>query len=150
LKKTKLFVALSITALLCATFALTAYSALTASKTVTSSGRVVTSTNLGIYSDSACTQTLSAINWGNLTAGASTNYTVYIKNTGTARQTLSMNASSWSPTSAAQYITITWDQNNTAITASQVVKATLILNVSASVDSNITTFSNSITITGSS
>jgi hypothetical protein len=115
---------------------------------MTSSGRVVTSTNLGIYSNSQCTQTLSAINWGNLTAGASTNYTVYIKNTGTTRQTLNISTSNWNPTSTAQYMTVTWDQNSTSIAASQVVKATLTLTVSASVDSSITTFSNSITITG--
>jgi hypothetical protein len=61
-----------------------------------------------------------------------------------------MNTSNWTPTNAAQYITITWDQNNTSIAASQVVKATLTLTVSASIDSSITTFSNSITIAGTS
>lgn len=148
MEKKKLLFVISITVLLCATFALPVYSALTASKTVTSSGRVVTSTNLGIYSNSQATQTLSAINWGNLTPGASTNYTLYIKNTGTVRQTLNMSTSNWTPTNAAQYITVTWDQNSTSIAASQVVKATLTLTVSASIDSSITTFSNSITITG--
>ena len=133
--------------LLSALLAAGAYSALSTSKTVTSNGRIST-VNVGVYRDSACTQTASSVDWGNLTAGAQTTITLYVKNTGTARETLGMAASSWSPASASQYITIAWDRNNTALNANQVVGAVFTLTVSASVDAGITAFSNNIIITG--
>jgi hypothetical protein len=143
----KFSVLFCIVVLLSAVFVLSAYAALNSSKTVLSSGRIST-VNVGVYKDSACTQTATSIDWGNLTAGSSTNFTLYIKNLGTSRETLSLTTNGWSPSTASQYLTITWDQNNVALNSNQVVKANLTLNVSASIDSSITTFSNNITITG--
>ncbi|HEY9760074.1 MAG TPA: hypothetical protein V6C97_33265, partial [Oculatellaceae cyanobacterium] len=104
--------------------------------------------NIGIYKNSACTQTLTAIDWGNLTAGNTATYTIYVKNTGTTRQNLTLTTNNWSPTTASQYLSITWNRNNTTLTANQVVQAKLILTVSSTIDNSITSFSNNIIITG--
>ena len=149
MEKKKLLISLIAIALIASSIA-TAYSALTATVSMTSTGRITTSANIGAYKDSACTQPLTAIDWGNLTVGSTANYTVYVKNTGTARQTISLAATGWTPSNCGQYLTVTWDQNNTALNAAQVVKATVRLTVAASVDSSITTFSNNMTITGTS
>jgi hypothetical protein len=143
----KYWLAFCIVTLVTSIFVASAYSALTSSKTMASSGRIAT-VNVGIYKDSACTQTLTAIDWGNLTAGNQANYTLYVKNTGNSRQTLTMTTNAWSPSTASQYITISWDQNNTALNANQVLMATLKVTVSSTIDSSITAFSNNITITG--
>jgi hypothetical protein len=127
---------------------LTAYSATTTSKSVPSNGKITTTTGLGIYKDSKCTQTLSAIDWGNITAGNTATYTIYVKNTGTTKQNLTIATNNWTPTAAAQYLSITWNRNNTTLTSNQVVSASLNLTVSADIDSSITTFSNNIIITG--
>lgn len=148
LKKRKLLF-FSIAAVLIASSIATAYSALTATVTMTSTGRISTSANIGVYKDNACTQPLSAIDWGNLTVGATANSVIYVKNTGTVRQTVALSATGWAPSAAGQYLTITWDQNNTALNANQVVRATVRLAVAANVGTSITTFSNNITITGS-
>lgn len=144
----KLYPAFGIVILLASVSVLSAYSASTISKSVPSNGKITTSTSIGIYKNSACTQTLTAIDWGNLTAGNSTTYTIYVKNTGTTKQNLTLTTNSWSPTTASQYLTVTWDKTNTTLTVNQVAKATLNLTVSADIDSNITSFSNNIIITG--
>jgi hypothetical protein len=123
------------------------YAVLLVSRTVPSTGRITT-INVGVYGDSAATQALTSIDWGNLTAGTSTTYSFYIKNPGNIRETLSMSTSGWTPATASQYITITWDRTNTALNPNEVIMATLTLTVNASIDTSITTFSNNITITG--
>lgn len=140
------FIALLITVIM----VYTVISAVNTNRTFTSSGRINASYNIGVYSDSACTQNLAAIDWGTITAGTSTAYSFYVKNIGSARQNLTLTTNAWTPTSAAQYITITWDRNNATLTANQVLQATLNLTVLATIDSSITTFSNNITITGTS
>ena len=123
------------------------YGVLNSSKTISSSGSVST-INVEVYSDSACTQAATNINWGNLSPGTSATYTLYIKNSGNTAETLSMSTSSWSPQTASQYIAISWNRNNAVLGANQVVQATLTLTVSSSIDNSITAFSNSITISG--
>ncbi len=123
------------------------YGVLNSSKTISSSGTVST-INVEVYLDSACTQTATNINWGNLSPGTSATYTLYIKNSGNSAETLSLSTSNWSPQTASQYITISWNRNNAVLDANQVVQATLTLIVSSSIDNSITAFSNSITISG--
>jgi archaellum component FlaG (FlaF/FlaG flagellin family) len=115
--------------------------------TVATSGKIST-INVSVYKDSACTQATTAIDWGTITPGASTTYTLYLKNTGNTKETLSLTTNSWSPTSAQQYLTITWDQDNAILNADQTVKATLTLNVASNIDNSITAFSNNIVLTG--
>jgi len=119
---------------------------LVATHTISSSGSV-TAVGVGVYSDSACTNSLSTISWGTLNPGNVTTYTMYVKNTGTMPVTLNMTVGNWSPTSASSYITLTWNQEQYVLQASQVVTAVLTLSVSSSI-SGVTTFSFNITITG--
>lgn len=121
---------------------------LTVNKNLGSTGTITTTPNLGVYSDSACTQNVTTINWGTIAAGTNTTQTIYIKNTGTGTMTLSMTISNWTPTAASTYITLTWDKQNTQLSAGQSTMATLTLTVSPST-TGITTYSNTITISGS-
>jgi hypothetical protein len=120
--------------------------ALVSSKTVPSSGIIATA-NLGVYSDSACTQSLTSIDWGTISPGGSATRTIYVKNLGTAEVTLSLTKTNWNPASANGPITLTWNRGGTVLTASQVATATLTLGVSSSI-SGITAFSVNIVITG--
>jgi hypothetical protein len=100
-----------------------------------------------VYSDSACTTNMTSINWGSIAAGGTATQTVYVKNTGTGTMTLSLTASNWSPSGASTYITISWNQQGTQLSAGGSVAATLTLTVSSSI-TGITSFSNTITISG--
>ena len=145
-KHSKLFpVALAVIAL---ALTATTFAAITVTSNVSSTGTISTATpNIGVFSDSACTNTKSAISWGSLAAGSSTTQTVYVKNTGNAAMTLSLASSNWTPTNANTYITVSWDKQGASLAAGQSTPAVITLTVS-SATIGITTFSNTITISG--
>jgi hypothetical protein len=116
------------------------------SQSVSSSGSV-TAINVGVYSDSSCTQNLTTIDWGTVAPGNSVTKTIYVKNTGNSDITLSMTKNSWNPTSANGPITVTWNKESTTLSAGASAAAIITLSVSSSI-SGITTFSVNIVITG--
>jgi hypothetical protein len=136
-------------ALIALAITVTTYAAITTTKDVSSTGTITTSANLGVYSDSACTNALSTISWGSVTAGTNATQTIYVKNTGTGTMTLNLSTNNWTPTNANTYITITWNKNGSTLSAGQSTAATITIAVSPSI-TGITSFSNTVTITGTS
>jgi hypothetical protein len=136
-------VALAITAL---ALTLTTAALLSTNQTVPLNG-TITAVNLGVYTDSGCTQTATALNVGTLNPGSTTTQTVYLKNTGTIPETLTMTTNNWTPTNAPTYLTLSWNRQNTVLTAGQSIQATLTL-TAASNTGSLTTFSCDITLTG--
>ncbi len=132
-----------------AAFALVAstLAAVTVQQDVTSSGTITTSPNVGVYSNAACTNAITSLNWGSIAAGGTSTQTIYVKNTGTGSMTLNMTVTGWTPSNAGTYITISWNREGSALTAGQSTAATLTLTVSPSI-TGITSFSNTITISG--
>lgn len=120
---------------------------LMSSQTLQSNG-TVTGVNVGVYSDSSCTQNLTSIDWGSLYPGNSTTRIIYVKNTGSLPVTLTLTTGSWNPSSANGPITLSWDRESTSLDAGQSISATLTLTVSSSISSSITTFSFNAIITG--
>ena len=126
----------------------TTYAALSTTQNVNSTGTITVSANLGVYSDNNCQNTISTIDWGNITPGANITRTVYIKNTGTGVSlALSMGTSGWNPTTANGPIAISWNRDATRLIPGQSVAANLTLSVSPSIV-DITNFSVQVTITG--
>jgi hypothetical protein len=107
----------------------------------------INAVNLGVYSDSACTQTATALNVGALNSGGTATQTIYIKNTGNIPETLTMTANNWNPTNATSSLTLTWNQQNTVLNAGSSIQAILTL-TAASNTGSLTTFSCSVTLTG--
>ena len=120
--------------------------ALNSSQTVPSGG-TITAVNVGVYTNSACTNNCTSIDWGTLSPGGSTTKTIYVKNTGTIPVKLSMATANWSPSNANTYLTATWSRANYALAAGASVSATVTLTASANAG-NITVFSFDIIITG--
>ena len=148
--KRKISITTVVAALIIIGIALTliSFAAITTSTTMSSSGSVTMSAGLGVYSNSACTTSLSSINWGTLTAGGTTTQTIYVKNISSGLSlTLNMTTSSWSPASANGPITITWNQQSTDLQPGASVAAILTLTVSSSIV-DITDFSVNIMIGG--
>ena len=119
---------------------------LMSSQTLQSSG-TVTAVNVGVYSDSGCTQNCTSIDWGTIAPGNTTTRTVYVKNIGTLPITLSMTTGSWVPSNANTYISLSWNRGGTVLSVGQSTTATLTLSASSSAG-NITSFSFNIVITG--
>jgi hypothetical protein len=126
----------------------TTLAALSINRTLSTSGAITVAANLGVYSDSACTTSISTINWGSLSPGGTAAQTVYVKNTGTGTSlTLSMSTSNWSPTGADQSITVTWNKANTRLAPGQSTPAILTLAVSQNIV-DVNNFSVQISIAG--
>jgi hypothetical protein len=110
----------------------------------------ITSINVGVFSDSACTQTATSIPWGTLNPGTSQTCTIYVKNTGNAPETVSLSTTSWNPSNANTYLTLTWNvPTSTVINAGQNLQASLTLTTASNVG-GLTSFSFNIIITGTS
>lgn len=125
----------------------TALGALVATQTFSNTGTVLIRTvGVGVYSESACTTSLTSINWGTLSPGDQATRTIYVKNTGNVPVVLSMSVGNWNPPSA-NVITVTWDKGGTVLNAGQSVAAVITLQVPQSI-SGVETFSFEITITG--
>jgi len=110
-----------------------ALSLLQSSAPLTHNGTIET-LNVGVFQDSACTQSLSTLNWGTLRPGTSANRTIYVKNTGNVPVTLNMTLTSWYPSAAASYITLTWNRQGTILSHGNSISALLVLSVSANVN----------------
>lgn len=120
---------------------------LSSSVRIGSSG-VIASVNLAVYWDNACTNPVTAIDWGTIRPGESMSLQVFIKNTGNVPITLSLSTEGWNPSNAGSYIALTWDYiSGTKIQPGSVLKATLKLTVSSNIQ-GITSFSFNIVITG--
>jgi hypothetical protein len=109
----------------------------------------ITAVNVDVFSDAACTQNVTIVNWGVLSPGSIKNYAVYIKSTSNVPITLSLGTDSWNPASAPTYITLSWSYSaGVVIQPNSSLPVTLILTVSSSV-TGFTSFSFNIDITGS-
>jgi len=117
-----------------------------ATQTIPSDG-TITTVNVGIYSNSDCTENCTEISWGSLYPSNSTTRTVYVKNTGTVPITLTMTANTWNPTNAGNYLTLDWNQQGTVLGVGESVSANLTLTAAADT-SDLQNFSVNIVITG--
>lgn len=107
----------------------------------------ITAINLGAYSDPACTNPLTRLDWGNVTPGSVNPQTIYLKNTGNIPETLSLACADWAPPEAMQYLSVSWNATAITLQPTNVIGATLDLTVAQSTGS-LQNFTFTITITG--
>jgi hypothetical protein len=123
-------------------------SAIQISSTISNVGTLKLSIGVGVYWDASSANRITAIDWGSLEPGATKSYSVYIRNEGSYALTLSMSTSNWSPSTASNYMTLTWNYNGQTINAGEAVTVTLTLTVSESI-TDISGFSFDINLVGS-
>lgn len=105
--------------------------------------------NIGVYSDAACTNNLTSINWGFLEPGENASREIWIKNLGNTKITLNMTTESWDPNNASDYIKLSWDYTGQVLDVNQSIKAVLSLSVSKDIEgTGITEFLFTIVIKG--
>ena len=109
----------------------------------------VTTSNadLGVYTDSECTKNCTGLDEVQLAPDTSTTIPIYVKNLGNVPMTLSLTTSSWAPTNAESYLTLSWDRQGYVLDTQSSILATITLTSSAS-SVNLRAFSFAITITG--
>lgn len=120
--------------------------ALTASYTLNNTA-AIKAVGVSVYWYSNRTSPVTTIDWGTLAPEETVNKIIYIHNNGTIPAALSMTTSEWVPSTAANYITVTWNCSDYVLPAGHVVGATLTLSVNSTTN-GLTNFSFSIIITG--
>lgn len=118
LQKKTVSVALAIAAIMMVAVVM----AITSTRTVPTTG-TITGVNLGVFSDLACNNPIDSTNklsWGALNPGDNVPVTVYLKNSGSAPMTLSLqvDAASWNPAEAGTHLTIDWNKEGLVLPAS--------------------------------
>jgi len=108
----------------------------------------VKAVGVGVYWDAALTNKVSSIDWGVLDPSSNKNITVYIRNEGNSAVSLTMNTANWNPSTASNYVTLTWNYGGLSINVGAVTQVKLTLSVSASV-TGITNFSFDVNIVAS-
>jgi hypothetical protein len=149
-KKRKFFnVTIAMVTLLLSGFMLAqVMSAIQICSTISNVGTLKLSIGVGVYWDASSANKITAIDWGSLEPGATKSYSVYIRNEGSYALTLSMSTTHWSPSTASNYLTLTWNYNGQTINAGEAVTVTLTLTVSESI-TDISGFSFYINLVGS-
>jgi len=124
-----------------------AYPATQTATTLSAAGsiQIQASPGIGIYLNDQATAPLTSVNWGTLEPGQNQNITMYIKNEGNTPITLSLQTSNWNPTSAQNYLILTWNYNDQSINPDQTQQITLTLQVNPDT-TGITNYSFDITI----
>jgi hypothetical protein len=90
---------------------------------------VVKAVGVAVYWDADCTRPCSEINWGNLTLGETKNVTVYVRNEGNVPISLNMHTENWSPPTAAEHLTLTWNYSGEVLQPKQTVSLCFTLSV---------------------
>ncbi len=85
--------------------------------------------DIGLYWDFNCSKVISIVDWGGMGPGSSKNTTVFIRNEGNESVTLSMEASNWRPSEAANFVHLTWNYTEEIIEEYHVVPVKLSLHV---------------------
>ncbi len=126
------------------------FAAITINQNLSTAATITAGPNVGVYSNAACTTAVSTINWGSIEAGGTTTQTIYIEDTGGAAMTPSITLTNWSPAGITSYVTITWSTLPSSISpgVSNAAAVTFTVTVSSSIPTGDTSFSNSITISG--
>jgi hypothetical protein len=115
-------------------------SAIQVSSTISNVGTLKLSVGVGVYSDNRFTNKITTIDWGTLDPGTTKIFSVYIRNEGSSALTLSMSASNWNPSTASNYLTLTWSYTGQTVNSNGYVQVTFTLAVSESV-TGISSFS---------
>jgi hypothetical protein len=146
-KRVKAFLTVTTLMLLSGFMMVGVMSAVQTSITVSTTG-TISAMGVGVYWNSGYTNRTSTINWGTLDPGTQKSFTVYIRNEGNTAVTLTQSTSNWSPSTASNYLSLTWNYNGQTINPGSSIQITLTLTVNAGI-TGVTSFSFNIVIVGS-
>lgn len=108
---------------------------------------VMADVDIGVYSDSACTEPLSSFSWGTCFTENNSTVIVYIKNLGTVDTVLSVATDNWTPSSASSHYILYASCDGYLISAGEILETTFNL-YPKSTASQFSTFSFDIIIQG--
>jgi len=84
-----------------------------------------------IYWDPNGENKRETLSWDEIKTGT-VNTTVYVKSVSNFRVTLNLNITDWNPVEISDYLTISWDYNETLINPGEIIPVTMTLSASSS------------------
>jgi len=93
----------------------------------------VKAVGVGVFWDSNCTTPVSYIDWGMVEPGSLNNVTVYVRNQGNVVASISLATENWNPSTASNYLALSWNYDGRPLNPLQVAQVAMTLNVSSSV-----------------
>jgi hypothetical protein len=84
------------------------------------------------YWDPNCENKTEVLDWGTIWISSSTNVTLYIRSISNYKVTLNLNATNWMPANISDYMTLSWDYNETLLNPGEIIPVTLTLSTSFS------------------
>jgi len=90
----------------------------------------VIASGVGVYWGSNLSNSVSEINWGNLTPGSTKSIVVYVRNEAEEPTNLNLSTANWDPSEASRYLNLGWDYSRRQIGPSESLKISLTLSVS--------------------
>jgi len=93
----------------------------------------VKAVGVGVFWDSNCTNPVSYIDWGMVEPGSLNNVTVYVRNQGNVVASISLATENWNPSTASNYLALSWNYDGRPLNPLQVAQVAMTLNVSSSV-----------------
>jgi hypothetical protein len=130
-RQSKVFLALILITLLVSAAPFTV-GLLSAQRTMSASG-IIASVHLDVFADPAGDTPLAHVAWGVLHPGNTVTQILYIANTGNQATILQLATANWSPSSASQYVTLSWDYTQEIIHPDDMLPVTLSLTLAADV-----------------
>lgn len=112
---------------------------------VRGSGRIVT-IGLEAYADVNCTTLVDAIDWGDISPGGSSAATIYLKSTSSVPVNLTLAVENWSPAAAADYMTVEWSYDGSALEPGEIRSVTIGLLVAEDI-TGVSKFEHDLVIT---
>lgn len=100
-----------------------------------------------VYRDAELTETMDFIDWGIVGVGQNKTVPAWIRNTGNDAQRMVMWTSSWNPSNASDWISLSWDYDGSWIPANGTIPVSFTLSVDPEI-SGIVDFSFDIWIKG--
>lgn len=94
---------------------------------------VIKTIGLEAYADEDCTQIVSEVDWGLIGPQEVKKITLYLKNTGNIPVNMTLTTENWTPSIAADYMTLTWDYDGSPVAPDAVCRVDLILSVSCDI-----------------
>lgn len=88
---------------------------------------------LEVFSDQACTNALSNIDWGFVSPGENKTFTCYLKSLSNVNSSFALAVGNWVPTSANNSISLSWNRESYSAVPGEIVLAVLMLQVSSSI-----------------
>ena len=109
-------------------------------------GGVIRTVGLEAFMDSDLTIKATAIDWGLMSPGGSSNVTLYLKSSSTIPAEIMFSTENWEPSAAQPFFNLTWNYKNQLLSPNQVIPVIFTLRVNENI-TGVTTFTFDLIIT---